>query len=520
MPQPLPEIQGVDNSANYINALHQGIVDRQLQQNYDNQQQNALINQNVGNALIGENPNMPASQRTALQDGKLDLYGQLHGWAQKASDDEHEQAAKAHEVTANLLSVIAKEPDPNKQQMYWEQAKKTASDLGMDQNEIGKLDQMTKQFGISGALNFEAARVGKQADIIQAAQDQRTQQNKDIAQGFAALSPDDEAGHVQVLKNLQAQGNSRASQYLTPEGELAPGARASALGLGGLGGDVMRYNAKAAQGGGGKQSALNQATQNVIEGTLKRYPNLSKEDVPLDLAQSAAAARGTLEFDGDRWTLMNPDGSTAAIRQQMANTMAKRYDPSVTAANAYAREGSKSNVKLDTQMNRLASVKDQIQQLRDMAGEEGSPERDDFNSSIGWLTSHSGRQYWGSGNVPAVMSSMHSKVSTLQDELAQYVQSSGAGSDVRAKKAYDVVGDLQNSPDPQTFLKRLNSIEQTVESLRKVPHINASGAGKQATAPSAPQASNAQLPKVGAIEDGYRFKGGDPSQASNWEPVR
>ena len=28
-----------------------------------------------------------------------------------------------------------------------------------------------------------------------------------------------------------------------------------------------------------------------------------------------------------------------------------------------------------------------------------------------------------------------------------------------------------------------------------------------------------QPPGVGAIEDGYRFKGGDPSDPNNWEPV-
>jgi hypothetical protein len=38
--------------------------------------------------------------------------------------------------------------------------------------------------------------------------------------------------------------------------------------------------------------------------------------------------------------------------------------------------------------------------------------------------------------------------------------------------------------------------------------------------PTAAAAATTTSPKVGAIDDGYRFKGGDPKNPKNWEKVR
>jgi hypothetical protein len=43
--------------------------------------------------------------------------------------------------------------------------------------------------------------------------------------------------------------------------------------------------------------------------------------------------------------------------------------------------------------------------------------------------------------------------------------------------------------------------------------------GKPESAASPSPAANSG-PKPGAVEDGYRFKGGDPGKQENWEPVQ
>ena len=42
----------------------------------------------------------------------------------------------------------------------------------------------------------------------------------------------------------------------------------------------------------------------------------------------------------------------------------------------------------------------------------------------------------------------------------------------------------------------------------------------RASSPVAPPARTTSVPKVGTVEDGHRFKGGDPSKAENWEKVK
>jgi hypothetical protein len=44
--------------------------------------------------------------------------------------------------------------------------------------------------------------------------------------------------------------------------------------------------------------------------------------------------------------------------------------------------------------------------------------------------------------------------------------------------------------------------------------------GKGATAGGAKVKSTSGSPAVGTIEDGHRFKGGDPSKPENWEKVK
>jgi len=94
---------------------------------------------------------------------------------------------------------------------------------------------------------------------------------------------------------------------------------------------------------------------------------------------------------------------------------------------------------------------------------------------------------------------IHGKLSALRD---QYLQGMG------------------NTHDAYQFLTP--STRAIFESLGGAPvgsETVAPGEGSPQAANQAPQ-SAAQVPAPGTVEQGYRFKGGDPSNQANWEPVQ
>ena len=78
---PLPEIRGVDDSANWLAARRAGIEDRQLAQNSAIQQQNRLLNQQVGDALA--RGNFDEAANIAARAGNIDLYWRIKEWAKR-----------------------------------------------------------------------------------------------------------------------------------------------------------------------------------------------------------------------------------------------------------------------------------------------------------------------------------------------------------------------------------------------------------------------------------------------------
>ena len=118
-----------------------------------------------------------------------------------------------------------------------------------------------------------------------------------------------------------------------------------------------------------------------------------------------------------------------------------------------------------------------------------------------------------------IASNLDIQIRDLQSELAQVYKGGNSPTDQGLQQAMGILnsewdlGRLKAAVEltRKNLTIRLNSIQQTqimgASTTQLLPPPGAPGAG-------------AGGPQVGTVEGGYRFKGGDPSQQSNWEKVR
>jgi hypothetical protein len=109
--------------------------------------------------------------------------------------------------------------------------------------------------------------------------------------------------------------------------------------------------------------------------------------------------------------------------------------------------------------------------------------------------------------------------------LQAYNTLKGGGqiTEVEGKKAQDAIARLNTAQSDDEFTKALGDfktvIQTGLERARQQAGVPASAT--PSTAPAGPSSSPAAAPKaapsVGEVRYGYRFKGGDPSEPSNWE---
>jgi hypothetical protein len=84
---------------------------------------------------------------------------------------------------------------------------------------------------------------------------------------------------------------------------------------------------------------------------------------------------------------------------------------------------------------------------------------------------------------------------------------------------------LNSNVELQTMLKSLSdpsqSIEANIRNLDNIEksYINATPTAMPRAPTGAPATESKTAPAVGAVQDGYRFNGGDPAKASNWKKV-
>jgi hypothetical protein len=83
----------------------------------------------------------------------------------------------------------------------------------------------------------------------------------------------------------------------------------------------------------------------------------------------------------------------------------------------------------------------------------------------------------------------------------------GSVTENELKLLQDSIGSLERS-NPDDLAYNLKRVQQIYNEI-----INGKGAGAPGTSPAAP-------PPVGTVEDGYRFKGGNPADPNSWEQVQ
>lgn len=141
---------------------------------------------------------------------------------------------------------------------------------------------------------------------------------------------------------------------------------------------------------------------------------------------------------------------------------------------------------------------------------------------IGQLRTHPGRKAATglSGVLPAIPGTATKDFTSLLDQakgqtfLSAYNQLKGAGAitEMEGKKAEQAIARLDRTQSEEGFLNALNDLQGVIQAGMQRARAKAAGGARQAPSRA--------VPRVGTVQQGYIFKGGDPSSPSSWERVR
>lgn len=345
-------------------------------------------------------------------------------------------------------------------------------------------------FGADSGANVNMLRtrgLGKQAMDLEASnlkakESQGKIQGQDISNSKAAF----ELKQAQTLQHLQQVGGISSVQdahawidAAEAAGELPPG-RAPQV--------------KQALATG--QLDLNQWKSGVQNGGLTLMQQRDNEFKAAAQAETARnnKAQNSIALSGQRVTMRGQD---------MTDSRARDFNAVQVEANNIKRGEKKAETDL-TKNSQVASFDTMLGTLDRLSKHPG------LSRSVGVTGAFPTMPGSDSANFQAELNTFQSQA--FLPMVAQ-LKGMGALSDAEGKKLTAAVGALDPKMGEQAFRDSVDRITADMEAARTRV------SGKQ-RAGGASGSWGGAGPKAGAVDGGYRFKGGNPADKSNWEKVQ
>jgi hypothetical protein len=230
-------------------------------------------------------------------------------------------------------------------------------------------------------------------------------------------------------------------------------------------------------------------------------------------------AGGSVQF-----AQMNPLAGPVGVSSAVA-AIKKTQSPDSIASNATSRENSIRTDNRAREFNATQVEANNIKRSEKKATEDLTKNSqvasfDTMLGTLGRLKDHAGlsRSVGLPGAFPTMPGSdsanFQAELNTFQSQaflpMVAQLKGMGALSDAEGKKLTAAVGALDPKMGEKAFRESVDRITSDMEDAR------ARVSGQPRAAKPAPSSG----PKVGMVESGYRFKGGNPSDKSNWEKVQ
>ena len=254
------------------------------------------------------------------------------------------------------------------------------------------------------------------------------------------------------------------------------------------------------------------------------------------------SALGALEFGKESGTQQARDiyepGRAGAVEAQKLEQQ-RQYEPQIEAAKKSATIRAEDIAKAQTG---LGQTLEQSRQMIDLINQiEKSP---GLSAVVGAPNPMQGG--FGLFNIPGTPAAdFRAKLDQLGGkqflEAFESLKGGGAITQIEGEKATNAIARMQTSQSEKAFIEALNEFKQIVQRAAERAQAKA---GQQALPPvfsglppelefeqavrqqqqnigtSPMQRPELSLPQAGAVEDGYMFMGGDPSNPSSWKKVQ
>jgi hypothetical protein len=396
----------------------------------------------------------------------------------KAEQESFNVAAKRHEIYKQEMGALATDPNLTKNTV------------------ATTLDKL-----VNGGLFSQAAR----DTIVQGLPD-------DLAALRASVMQDAKAnlkGKDQLtafLPELMVAGGN-----VINKNPLAPGGAGAVMGRVAMSdaqieqNKVAQRNADTAAGHLGVSKGQLAVSQGQLAVAQQR---LAKEGTNLDPAENAAISKAIIEgrLDPNR---VNGRNAKILATTLMSNPDANVLELGVAAAGATASEKS-----LSTQTAKMSTAANEANQMANVVRDLSSKvDRTEFPT----LNAVQNAVQKGTGDQNIVK--LNTSINALVNSYARAISPTGAPTVSDKNHAREII----NSAYSQGQLGGILDVMQQEMAIAKTAATESSAALKAAREATKGRGAAATAatngPTAGAVQDGYRFKGGNPADKANWEKM-